>query len=122
MPQLPIVWNRCRAKYSVKHGPIVLPADANCAPGTDYTVHVETFCGTDKATMDVSPQEFQPASQLARRCEIVASIQHVAQRGCDKCRQQFFNGVSAAEKKWLYSEDPTLGPIIGVDGGELLLP
>lgn len=121
MPQLPIVWNKPRAAYSVKHGPIVLPSDAGCTPGTEYRIKVRTLCAADDATMDVSPQEMQSASQLARRCEIIASIQHIAQRGCDKCKELFFTTLSQSEKRWLYSEDPTLGPVVGVEGWEHLI-
>lgn len=121
MPQLPIVWNKPRAAYSVKHGPIALPGDAQCNPGTEYKIKVRTLCAADDATMDVSPQEMQSASQLARRCEIIASIQHVAQRGCDKCKELFFSTLSKEEKRWLYSEDPTLGPVMGIEGWEHII-
>jgi len=118
--QLPIVWNKPRAPYTVRRGPIVIPGDALVTPGVEYAVKTRTLCGKDDADLEVSPQEQQSASQLARRCEIISSIWHVTERGCDRCREMFFTTLSADEKRWLYSEDPTLGPAIGIEGLEKL--
>lgn len=83
--------------------------------GREVSIKVQTMCGDECADATVSVMHDMTVVEAARRMQLAASIQHVTRRACTKCRNQYQYGTSHDEKKWLVSQEPKLGPIVGMD-------
>lgn len=83
-------------------------------PGDEeYRVVVPTFCGENRATVDIGCSKGMPATEFVRRVRIVATIQHWRQNACERCGELLRTTTSPAEKEWINCSDPTLGPALG---------
>jgi hypothetical protein len=85
------------------------PTDRGNLIVNDFTA--QCWLGGD---LSVVAKETSTILQVCRQAEIAAAIQHVERRACDKCREAFFHELTKDEKRWLYANDPKLGPVIGV--------
>lgn len=92
-----------------------LSDDTMVNPDQSLTIKVATMCGKENATLEVSPAQSMTASEAVRRAQLASSIHHVTRRNCTDCRNQYQHGCNAIEKHWLWSVEPKLGPILGID-------
>lgn len=115
----PIVWSAPRGAFSAS-----VPAGDGGAklavapsfvvhPGQDLHLAVEALCGT-RVEMVIGTRVAASVSQLARQAQVAATIQHVERRACGRCMERIFSMLTSAEKKYLYAEDPKLGPVLGI--------
>lgn len=86
-----------------------------------YVVRVFTLCGTEEVGLEIQPLVSEPASVLARRCQLVSSIHHVLRRACIPCRERMIRSLTALERRYLVSSEPKLGDILGAAGAAILL-
>lgn len=78
-------------------------------------VLVWTLCGKEDVRIVAVPKEDCTVSQFARQCQIVASAHHPSQRACRECLEAFAFRLTPHERTFLYTADPKLGPIVGVE-------
>lgn len=117
----PIVWSAPRGAFSA----FVLAGEGAAKlavvpsfvvhPGQDLHLAVEALCGT-KVEMVIGAKAASTVGQLARQAQVAATIQHVERRACDRCMERIFSMLTPAEKRYLYAEDPKLGPVLGIGG------
>jgi len=96
-------------------GGIALASTHTLDPGKTVKVECVTLCGNETVDAEVVVQErTMTANEVARRTQLVGSIQHVTRRACKKCRE-LYQTLDNEERRWLYSEVPNLGSIVGMD-------
>jgi len=117
----PIVWSAPRGAFSasVQSGDggaklAVVPSFV-VQPGQDLALAVEALCGT-RVEMVIGTRTAASVAQLARQAQVAATIQHVERRACERCMERIFSMLTPAEKRYLYAEDPKLGPVLGIGG------
>lgn len=109
-----IIWKAPKGDWEVRTGGVVLHPTALTLPSRDYRVVVDTCCGEETCTVDLATKETMSAAELARRTQIVSSIQHVMRKECRKCYQHFFDQLTESEKRFIYTTAPALGGILGM--------
>lgn len=88
-------------------------------PGTLALVTVLTLCGTEEVRIECVTPHRTTAAELARRVQLVASVQHPRRRACSACLDQF-SRITRHERTLLYASDPGAGAILGLDGAEVI--
>jgi hypothetical protein len=96
------------AKFSVSVGGIMLLPETLCTSGRMYLVKVVSLCGENVIETESSPKESCSARDLARRCQLVGSMQHVSRQGCIQCKMAYLR-VPANERSLLHTGKPVLG-------------
>lgn len=100
---------------------IEIPPGAVLTASREYGIVVFALCGSEAGDMRVAPRGTMTAGELARRAQIAVTIQHVVRRACVRCRECLREKIAPGERTALYSEDPKLGPILGIGGAEGLI-
>ena len=109
-------WKAPSGAWQVSYIGIALPPGALVLPDKTYKVSTLALCGSDEIQyVECSPITAMTAIEFARRVQVLSSIQHVTRRACAACRDAYKHALTAQEKRWLYTTQPQLGPIIGIE-------
>lgn len=110
----PTIFSQPSSVWSVSIASITLAPSSIVHPGTDIKIVVSTLCGKEVVTIDAGVPRSMVAVEAARRAQITASIHHVLRRECYECRERLIQTLSANERRALWTENPKLGPILGL--------
>lgn len=102
-------------RWTMKINGLVVTATALVLPDArKYTVKVFTLCSGEQIEVEGTPTSNMTVAEFVRRVQILGSIQHVTRRACEKCLLQYQYGLNSYEKRFLYSSQPSLGPVLGI--------
>lgn len=116
-PTIERTWSAPRGPYRVRVGVVIIPGSGRVLPGVEYEVQVRTLCGSEDVRIACQSREACAGSDLARRAQLVASIQHVERRSCTVCMEHWGQTLTAFERRFLYATAPRLGAILGFATG-----
>lgn len=106
-------WKRHRGPCYIKVDSVAIPPSTICPPnGRIYVVDALCLCGFPFEAESLALETIS-AGRLARQTQIVGSIQHIERRGCSVCSQMMAQTLTPTEKRYVFSQSPTVGRAIG---------